>query len=146
MTNGLRAIHATSWDDVLKLPVSNWLWLDMAEGGLHRGELPPAQPAQLSHAWGWTDELLVRLRFDQNLPHGIVGAEINAANAGAPTEVEVWHNGSGKIRMVSDAFHTEAGDARVRLEQFTVAVEARDGEGRVRMPLTFFRLRSRDSA
>lgn len=134
MTSGLRAIRASSWDDVLELPVSNWLWLDMAEGGLHRGELPPAQPAQLSHAWGWTDELLVRLRFDQNLPHGIVGAEINAAKAGAPTEVEVgttdparseWSPTSSTPRRATHAFAWSSSQSQSRPVTAKAASECR---------------------
>lgn len=136
---GVAELSVAGWGDVQKIAVDDWLWLDMAEGGLHRGSLPGTMPSQLSHVWGWSARHLVRLRFDRDLPNGVVGAEIPVAEAGNPSEVMLWRN-SGKIRMNVSDFHGSDGAARVRLEEFIVTVESRDDHGLVRMPISFYRM------
>lgn len=136
----LEKLVLAGWHDVTALGLDEWLWLDMAEGGLHRGALPSSKPTQLSHAWGWSRDHLVRLRFDRDLPNGVVGSRIALSNAGQPQSVLVWNNRSGKIQMSSQQFHAEDGAAKVELESFMVAVETRTPDGVTRVPITFYRI------
>lgn len=136
----VKPLGASSWDELVKLKADGWLWLDMEEGGLHHGTLPAAQPAQLSHLWGWSATELVRVRVDGSLPGGMVGARVAVAEAGAPQDVAVWGNDSGKIRMPGSAFHDNSGAPAVTLQQHVVAVASKHGSGSTRVPLTFYRL------
>lgn len=136
----VKPLGASSWDELVKLKADGWLWLDMEEGGLHHGTLPAAQPAQLSHLWGWSATELVRVRVDASLPGGMVGARVAVVDAGSAQDVTVWGNDSGKIRMPGRDFHDDSGAPTVILQQHVVAVTSTQGSGSTRVPLTFYRL------
>lgn len=133
----VNALRSPTWESLSGLRLAGWLWLDMTEGGLHRGPaLPSDPPSQLSHLWGWSGSVLVRVRADISLPTGFVGATVALADAGAGTRVPLWGSDPGRVQIVSREFHGPSKEANVTLTQYTCSVT----NGADQMPLVFYRM------
>lgn len=110
------ALAQPTWTSLRELGMDAWAWLDMAstpdpvgevrERGFHLGQLPAQQPAQITHAWGWSATRLVRARFDRHVPGGIAGALLELDSTGAASTVvrhqraEIWPAGEGRTSML----------------------------------------------
>ncbi len=126
----IEAMTGVTWESLRRLKVSEWLWLDMVGQGLHRADaLPEAQPAQLSHLWGWGSEMLFRIRADRSLPGGFVGASVAREGLGPGAEAILWPEGIGRV-----------GDqtAALRRSLRLTAHEVRVDEASVTMHITFY--------
>ncbi len=117
MNGKLVGLGPVTWAQLVAIPVSEWLWLDMDGAGAHRApSLTSERPAQITHAWGWlrksgSMEYALRVRIDKDLPgEGIVGAflmfgedEDDGGTAGetvaigSPRQVTGWGDKDGRV-------------------------------------------------
>jgi hypothetical protein len=112
----------TTWENLRSMTMTAWAWFDtveirhpsgdLVEKGFHVGGLPECRPRHLTHLWGWAPDLLVRVRWDRDLPgKGFVGARLrlggesgNGERGGEEVEArrrraEIWPGTDGKTSM-----------------------------------------------
>lgn len=139
-------IENPSWEALQRIGAEQWFWMDtdVAASGLHLAEALPERPDEVTHVWGWSDDLLVRARVDLDLPGGVAGALLylrqpdrDASAISADLDRgRLWDPTDGRVHS-DPAAPIFAGDPEVTT--WTVWVEHRSENRTWRMPLQFFR-------
>lgn len=151
--NGWIETLSGTWADLASVGCEEWLWLDTDGDGVHLSATVPAEPAQVTHVWGWGPDRAVRARVDVDLPHasgetGLAGAVLRWGQ-GQPAGSDVvdleegthrvWKAGGGRASIAQVAGLHEPDGNGVQLRTLTCAVWTDAGDALVSQSISFLR-------